>query len=246
MKKETEEKLFHKKKIGYSIIVCTVILVLLIGFSRAWFYNKMDMETLLSVKGPSDISILGPDGSEMESLNLRYTDTDEKEGDKVTIRRVICIQSAAERHKLEVVHTTNLKGLTFNLYEAKPVTTSSESSNTVTDTGLTFSYDGNKPIQGSYINEKSTDNNNYKYALGKDEQNSKHEENFGEYEMVQAHAEPLYWLVGDILSADKTNTTVMIDGEKNYRTYYICEISWTEKEEKETDMFYILAKTVFR
>ena len=30
-----------------------------------------------------------------------------------------------------------------------------------------------------------------------------------------------------------------------YRTYYVCEVSWTETEtEKETDIFYILAKIV--
>ena len=36
---------------------------------------------------------------------------------------------------------------------------------------------------------------------------------------------------------------VTIDGAEYHRTYYVCEISWTETT-KETDIFYILAKTV--
>ena len=56
--------------------------------------------------------------------------------------------------------------------------------------------------------------------------------------MVQIHAEPVYWLSSQSLATNKTNS---IKNGKTYRTYYVCEVSWTETK-KETDIFYILAK----
>ena len=185
------------------------------------------MATLMPIKEPSNITILGPNGSELTSLDLNYTAAD-KNGNTVTVRRVICVQSAADKFKLEIAHTTNLKGLTFKLY---PVSSNG------TDSGYTYSYNAANPIEGTYINldhEKD-----YKYA-----NTSKHNNNYGDYQSVQKHAEPLYWLTSQPLNADKSTVEnqVMIDGVQNHRTYYVCEVTWTETT-KETDIFYILAQT---
>lgn len=231
----------NKKKIFYSLFALLVIAILLIGYSRAWFYNKLDMATLVSVSPPDPISILGPGGSEMTSLDLNYTEADTtKDGDKtkITIRRVICVQSGAAQHQLEVVHTTNLKGLTFKLYQAKDITNEqNESSNQIIDGVYTYSYDASSEISGSYINLDNSQTSDYKYA-----RDTKHDHNFKTYNNVQAHAEPIYWKVNGNLQADLAND-VEIDKTNNHRTYYVCEISWLEESEKETDLFYILART---
>lgn len=239
---QPDKKISNKKKLCYSIAALLVVVALIAGLSYAWFYNQTDMATLMAINPPSTISIRGPGGSEMTSLDLNYSDGD-KDGDKVTVRRVICVQSEknVEKYKLEIVHTTNLKGLTFSLY---PV--SENGSVTVTDsdekgTSYTYKYNADEAnkLSGKYLNLKdsSTSTSEYKYA-----NNDKHEQNYGDYSKVQAHAEPLYWLADRTLNPIQTNQ-VTIDGTTYNRTYYVCEVSWTERT-KETDIFYILVKTV--
>lgn len=225
-----DKKKSNKKKLCYSIATLLVIAALIAGLSYAWFYNRTNMATLMEIKPPSNISILGPGGSEMTSLDLNYTDSD-KTGDTVTVRRVICVQSerSVTDYKLEIVHTTNLKGLTFHLYPA-----TADNNGNVEDGGYKYSYNSSK-IDGHYINLSPT-TNDYKYADG-----TKHNQNYGSYSNVQTHAEPLYWLVNNNLQPDTADQTTVEDKTYN-RTYYVCEVTWTEKT-KETDIFYILAKT---
>lgn len=234
MNKETKTKTPTKKKLIISIVAILAVAVLIAGLAYAWFYNETDMATLMKISPPSNISILGPNGSEMTSLDLNYTAADKDPNGKVTVRRVICVQSgeSVNSYKLEIVHTTNLKGLTFNLY---PV--SENGAQTVTDGGYRYNYDTNL-ISGNYINQRRT-SNDYRYA-----DDSQHNTNYKDYNNVQSHAEPLYWLVNNPLSpAGKTEDQVTIEDKTYNRTYYVCEVTWTEIT-KETDIFYILAKIV--
>ncbi|MBU5480533.1 hypothetical protein [Blautia sp. MSJ-19] len=240
--KQPDKKISNKKKLCYSIAALLVVVALIAGLSYAWFYNQTDMATLMAIKPPSTISIRGPGGSEMTSLDLNYSDGDKDADNKVTVRRVICVQSeeSVTGYKLEIVHTTNLKGLTFSLY---PV---SEAGNaTVTDsdekgTSYTYKYNSSEEskLSGNYLNLQKSSDSGYKYANG-----DKHQKNYGDYTNVQAHAEPLYWLAKDTLKPNgDTANQVTIDDTTYNRTYYVCEVSWTEIT-KETDIFYILVKT---
>lgn len=244
MRKRTEEndrKIVAKdgkRQIFRAGIALLIVAILLIGFTYAWFINRNDMATLMQIREPSDISILGPDGNPLESLDLSYQPGDKTEN-TVTIRKVFCVQSQTN-YKLEIAHTTNLKGLTFTLYPAKKTDTNS----TVTDKGIGFTYDSAE-IEGSYINlDNDQTNNDYKYA-----NTNQHAKNYSEYNKVQMHAEPAYWLASGIQTVPNENdasTTgtemVTIDKKTYYRNYYVCEITWTETE-KETDIFYILAQS---
>lgn len=233
MKDNLKERKANKRKLVYSVIVLVAVALLTAGLTYAWFVTKMDMATLIEVREPANIAILGPDGSTMTSLDLDYADEDVTDG-TVTVRRVICVRSAAEKHRLEIVHTTNLKGLTFTLYPALE-----NGQSTVNDAGYTYKYDSSKKIEGTYINAQNKDST-YKYA-----NNSKHTDNYGTYNFVQAHAEPIYWLANNPFDA-KTNSseTETEDDITYYKTYYVCEVTWTETT-KETDIFYILAKNVY-
>ena len=193
-KRDKDNLTAKKKKFRYTLFSTILVLILFAALVGAWFYYQSDMGTLLAIKEPSNISILGPDGAEMSSIDLNYTEG-EKAGDQVTVKRVFCVQTSADKHWLEIAHTTNLKGLTFNIYKVSDTGTE-----TVTDEGHTYKYD-------------NTDR-------------------------VQIHAEPVYWLASQSLDTNKTNS---IKNGKTYRTYYVCEVSWTETT-KETDIFYILAK----
>lgn len=229
---QTKKKITPKKKLIISVAAILAVAALIAGLTYAWFYNQTDMATLMKISPPSNISILGPNGSELDSLDLNYTSDNKDEDGKVTVRRVICVQSekSVQSFKLEIVHTTNLKGLTFNLY---PV--AENGSESVTDSGATYKYNPALLIAGKYLNLDVL-SGNYKYA-----NNDQHSTNYNTYSNVQSHAEPLYWLANTPLLAD-TRTTVTIENKKYYRTFYVCEVSWTETT-KETDIFYVLAQT---
>ena len=110
---ETNRKDNTKKIILVRFIVSTVVvLALLLAISYAWFTNEADMATLIEVNSPSQVSVLGPHGKDMESIDMSYTDSD-KNGDRVTIRRVISVSNSADSHQLEIAHTTNLRHLHY-------------------------------------------------------------------------------------------------------------------------------------
>ena len=224
-KQDKDNLTAKKKKIRYTLFSTILVLILFAALVGAWFYYQSDMGTLLAIKEPSNISILGPDGAEMSSIDLNYTEG-EKTGDRVTVKRVFCVQTSAAKHLLEIAHTTNLKGLTFNIYKV-----SDDGKESVTDEGHTYKYD-NTAIAGAYLNIDKTESG-YKYA-----KDTYHYKNYGDNDQVQIHAEPVYWLASQPLDTNKTNS---IKNGTTYRTYYVCEVSWTETE-KETDIFYILAK----
>lgn len=229
-KYEAKKRHIERKALMRLTIVALVVLLLVLGLSRAWFVNQNNITTLMQVTEPSPIAIRGPHGEALSALDMSYTE-DDKHGDTVTIRRVVSVSSNEEKHKLEIVHTTNLKGLTFKVYAAQE---NAAGSNSVNAGNYTYTYNADNPIAGKYINEGSS-TADYKYA-----NDSKHAFNFDQYGNVQAHAEPIYWLANgsqDGILRDTDNDSVA----SMYLNYYVIEISWTETT-KETDIFYLLVK----
>lgn len=176
-------------------------------------------------------------GDRKDVYQTYYNSEDDKQGNKVTVKKVICVQSEEEvkKYNLESVHTTNLKGLTFKLY---PVLEKNEkSAQTVTENGKTYSYLLESREEGEYINLEKNLPSESEY---KNADSSKHKSNYDSYGNVQSHAEALYWLVKNPLTPSNDNPTTL-NNKKYNRTYYVCEVSWTETT-KETDIFYILAQ----
>lgn len=225
-KREKKQTGTERKGLIGLALTSIVALVLILGLSYAWFFRQGNIATLMQVSPPAEISINGPNGNRLE-LDLSYTENDVKDG-KVTIRRVISVKNTGEDHLLEIAHTTNMKGLTFKLYRAAEA-----DGGNITDGGYTYSYNSTAPIEGNYLNAQSSGTGDYKYAT-----DTQHSRNYGEYKKVQTHAEPLYWLVSNKQGAAKPENWT--DGTECL-TYYVLEISWTETD-KETDMFYLLAK----
>ena len=221
----------RKNRMKMTVVMMYILATLLvaIGISLAWLVHKNSMITLAPVIRPGNISITGPNGTAIESLDLSYTDdcvsTDANGNKRVTVTRDICVKSTEDYYELEIAHTTNMKGLKFALYLAS---------------------DQNTSLEGTYLNiaNKINDQNgtyNYHYA-----DNTKHEKNFGEYVSVQKHAEPVYWKVNSALSSNKNQIIKeSLAGEDitYYLTDYRLSVTWIE-ENKETDMFYILARNV--
>ena len=217
-----------KKQLIYSIFTVLLLTAVLGVITYAWLVNQNAMITMAPVIHPGNIAITGPGGSAIESLDLSYSNDDitvDADGKRrVTIKRDICVKSTEEQYDLEIAHTTNMKGLIFSLYEKN----------------------SNTPLSGTFLNLDSYTlgtNGTLQYNIANQ---NKHSINFEEYSKVQVHAEPLYWKVNEHLSSNKNQTvTENFAGEDvtYYLTDYVLSVTWIE-ENKETDMFYILAKNV--
>ena len=235
-KKETKDREEKQNSKGRQqrrlALIVGAVCIAVVGITGAWLVNRANIATLLTVSKPSTIAVKGPNGEEMAQLDLSYTDENKDENGKVTIKRVISVVSDQKQHKIEIAHTTNLKGLNFEVHMATDVTKDST-------TGQ-YAYTISKQISGEYLNrdeDKST--NDYNYAVDNNAANSKHSFNYSDYKNVQPHAEPLYWLETSATEVTAKNA----DGL--YLQNYVITISWIETgSTKETDLFYVLAKNI--
>lgn len=232
----------HSGKI--TIAAVAAVLLMGIGISYAWFSQHAALSTLMDILPPDSIKIypVDADGGEMGMLDLDFKEgVDDKDtvGDDttITIRRPVKIYSTSPVHQLEIVHTTNLNKLTFNIYPA-----------TKTDEGYSYTPPEKKALVGSYINPDP----NVPSLAAKENLN-----NYKNNDKVEAHAYPLYWLANNSAisnyrqdgwnvviseSEDKIDPAKQVE-KTYYTTYYILEISWQENS-KETDLFYIMARNI--
>lgn len=238
-KKETKDREEKQNSKGRQqrrlALIVGAVCIAVVGITGAWLVNRANIATLFTVSKPSTIVVKGPNGEEMAQLDLSYTDENKDENGKVTIKRVISVVSDQKQHKIEIAHTTNLKGLNFEVHKATDVTKDS------TTGQYTYNYnEASDKISGEYLNrdeDKST--NDYNYAVDNNAANSKHSFNYSDYQNVQSHAEPLYWL--------ETKPTVVTtkNADGLYLQNYVITISWIETgSTKETDLFYVLAKNI--
>ena len=221
------------------------VLLMGAGLSYAWFSHNIGLTTLMEIQPPDTIKIIpisAKNGAEMTELDLdfneEYGDTKDQDG-TIHIRRPVCIKSTMPVHQLEVVHTTNLKQLSFQIFPA------------VKQSDGSFTYNTNQKVSGAYKNQQG--------------ENLAEEETLENYkstaDVADVHAYPLYWLAvncGDRVKAGSSwqegwqevtsETQVEYDPAKQenktfYYTYYYIEISWLETT-KETDLFYVMAQNI--
>ena len=234
----------HKTNRKNTMTIISVVISLLIvaGLTYAWMSQRAAMTTLLSIEPPDLITIIPTteNGIELKELVLEYnenTDTKDEDG-TIHIYRPVCIRSTEPVHQLEIVHTTNLNNLSFNLYIATRTTNSDN------QYVIESKKDENVKISGSYKNETSEGS---KLAKGEPLENYSSTE-----EVADNHAFPLYWIAVECAIEEKwkdgwqkviSQTETGPDQKTYYSTYYILEISWKESS-KETDLFYIMAQNV--
>lgn len=240
------------KKIRLYILLLGALLMVLLtaGVSYAWLARQeASMDTLLEIVPPDTIIIIPvTDGGEpMTELDLDYREDSEDYKDdegSIHILRPVCVKSTNPAHRLEVVRTTNLENLSFNIYPAPW--------NDETGSFVLPEVNSREKLSGTYLNQKG--DTEPKLAAQENTLNNNYEKS----DQVEAHAYPLYWLATKICKNNaETNdeyqgvTSKVCEeddphtGEKKdfYYTYYYLEISWKE-ETKQTDLFYILAQNV--
>lgn len=227
----------HRRPLMCAFAALAVI-VLLIGLSLTWFVQNKALSTIGKVEGPIMLKIKGPNQTAMEQMDLTYDADKDTISDDGTIarRRAFCVESQGKDFELQIANTTNITGLTINVYRATDVTsTPGESPDVVGRDGLTQYYAWKKsdgPIEFQTINEEGTTG----IATSEKSADNYDASTFGEYGNVQKNARPLYrWKRIDKSELDDTSATGA--------TKYIIECTWPKAANtKETDVIYIIAR----
>ena len=228
----------HRRTLMCAFAALAVI-VLLIGLSLTWFVENRALSTIGKVEGPIMLKIKGPNQTAMEQMDLTYdADKDTVSGDgTVTRRRAFCVESQGKGFELQIANTTNITGLTINVFRATDVTsTPGESPDVVGRDGLTQYYAWKKsgdPIDGfQTINEEGATG----IATSEKNDGNYDASTFGDYSNVQKNARPLYrWKRIDEGDLDDRSATGA--------TKYIIECTCPKASNtKETDVIYIIAR----
>lgn len=237
-----------------AVLILLAAIVLIIGLSLSWFVGSKSLSTVGKIQTPAQLKIMGPNQTSIEPIEISY---DESRGDvknsngTVTVRRAFCVQSdngdpaaGGQAFELQVANTTNITGLTINVYRVTVNDPSNTSGAVVGLDGLNQPYSWSKkgaPIEFHFIN--SADGT---IALAKELEAN--DPTYGSYAKVQKNARPLYRyqkFAGSGLDGWNGNTA-------NAATNFIIECTWnpgvvtvngkTVSNVKETDMVYLIAR----
>ena len=236
-----------------AVLVLLAAIVFIIGLSLSWFVSSKSLSTAGKIQTPAQLKVLGPNQTSIQPIEISY---DESRGDvtnedgTVTIRRAFCVQSdnndnpgAGQAFELQVANTTNIAGLTINVYRVTVNDPPTTTGDVVGLDGLNNPYSWSKGelISFKFINRDETSSLAQKLAND--------DPTYGKYKNVQQNARPLYRY--------HTFKTDKLDGwngtKANAATNFIIECTWnpdaatnadgtTVSNVKETDMVYLIAR----
>lgn len=237
-----------------AVLMLLAAIALIIGLSLSWFVGSKSLSTVGKIQTPAQLKIMGPNQTSIEPIEISY---DESRGDvkndngTVTIRRAFCVRSdngdpaaGGQAFELQVANTTNITGLTINVYHVTVNDPSNTSGTVVGLDGLNQPYSWSTtgdPISFTFINSADATNSLAKKLSDSDP-------TYGTYKSVQENARPLYRYHKFAKSG--------LDGwngkTANAATNFIIECTWnpgvvtvngkTVSNVKETDMVYLIAR----
>lgn len=249
----TKAKTNHRRKKAIIISAIMASSLIIIGITVAWFYQQQKAASLTKIAPPGEIIISGVHGSQLDQIDLSYSNGDIDENRIVTVRNVICVDSAAKNIRLKLAHTTNVENLSFRIYPATETTSQPGSGEYVkgSDSGTDYYYTFD-PKTG-YTTKRLSDAGDkmtLMKCLNPAEDNSGlakqdgdyHDNTYGNNETrVQNQAEPLYWR-SDVAYSLPLNSKTDLNEHIKYEHYgyFVLEASWQEQN-KETDIVYVTA-----
>lgn len=238
-----------------AVLILLAAIVLIIGLSLSWFVGSKSLSTVGKIQTPAQLKIMGPNQTSIEPIEISY---DESRGDvknsngTVTVRRAFCVQSdnpddpaaGGQAFELQVANTTNITGLTINVYRVKVNDPSAPRGDVVGLDGLNRTYSWSKkgtPMAFTFIN--SADGTG---ALAKELEAN--DPTYGTYKSVQKNARPLY----RYHTFQKADLDGWNGAKANAATKFIIECTWNPgvvttgstkvSNVKETDMVYLIAR----
>lgn len=225
-----EESWGHRGKRLMAAFAVLAVAVLVMGLTFTWFVGSESASTVAKVREPSKLRILGPNETSIEQVDLSY-DSSNIDDDTVTVRRGFCIESGGDAFELQIANTTNISGLSINVYRVTVNSDTTASGDVVESGSYSWSKLG-EAIDLTFINRDST-TTDAEIAKVVD----KGDPTFGDYTNVQQNAAPLYrYHTFGQSELDKDSSDNPADV-----TNFIIELTWTESV-KETDIVYLIAR----
>lgn len=238
-----------------AVLVLLAAIVLIIGLSLSWFVGSKSLSTVGKIQTPAKLKIMGPNQTSIEPIEISY---DETRGDvansdgTVTIRRAFCVQSdndenGGQAFELQVANTTNIAGLTINVYHVTVNASGDKSGTVVGLDGLNHLYSWSTtgdPISFTFINSADGTSSLAKELADNDP-------TYGTYKDVQKNARPLYRyhkfekseLDGYDKGTDKANAATNFIIECTWNPGVVTNADGTKVSNvKETDMVYLIAR----
>ena len=235
-----------------AVLILLAAIVLIIGLSLSWFVGSKSLSTVGKIQTPTQLKIMGPNQTSIEPIEISY---DESRGDMknssgtVTVRRAFCVRSdngdpaaGGQAFELQVANTTNITGLTINVYHVTVNDPPTTTGDVVGLDGLNnpYSWSKGKLISFEFINRDETN--------GLAKELASNDLTYGTYKDVQKNARPLY----RYHTFQKADLDGWNDTKANDATNFIVECTWnpgvvtvngkTVSNVKETDMVYLIAR----
>lgn len=228
-----------KRKRLMALLSLLAVIAIIICLTFGWFVAGQSASTVGKVQEPKQLRVLGPNATAIEQIDMSYTSDNVDQGGKVTLYRPFCVKSDGGPFELQLANTTNISGLSIEVYRVSVGKTGSETvSGTVFGQPYYWTATG-KPIEFTFINRDSNSD------IATTPLNSK-DPTFGDYAGkegsggIQANAAPLYrYALFGGTSNNKLDEKE--DGSSADVTNFILELQW-EESQKETDVLYLIAR----
>lgn len=226
----------HRRE-SLAIMGLAAVVLVLLGFTLGWFVDANRGSTVGKIKAPAELKVLGPNATATEQIDLSYNPEygDTKTGNTVTLKRPFCVQTGGDGFEMQLANTTNITGLTIELYKAEnadPVDTP-DVSGTAGGKPYRWKASGTDLLTSfTFINKANDD-------LATEPDAGASDPTFKDYQSVQRNARPLY----RYKKFDKSELNAKtLDGSSGNDTLnFIIKLSWDESA-KETDVIYLIAR----
>lgn len=226
----------HRRE-SLAIIGLAAVLLVVLGFTLGWFVDANRGSTVGKIKAPAELKVLGPNATATEQIDLSYNPEygDTKTGNTVTLKRPFCVQTGGDGFELQLANTTNITGLTIELYKAEntPALQTPDVSGTAGGNSYSWKASGTDLLTSfTFINKANDD-------LATEPDAGASDPTFKDYQSVQRNARPLY----RYKKFDKSELNAKtLDGSSGNDTLnFIIKLSWDESA-KETDVIYLIAR----
>lgn len=226
----------HRRE-SLAIMGLAAVVLVLLGFTLGWFVDANRGSTVGKIKGPAELKVLGPNATATEQIDLSYNSEygDTKTGNTVTLKRPFCVQTGGDGFELQLANTTNITGLTIELYKAEntgPVDTPDVRG---TAGGTSYSW----KASGADLLTSFALINNAADGLATVPDAGANDPTFKDYQSVQRNARPLYRYKE--FGKSELNAKTLDGSSGNDTLNFIIKLSWDESA-KETDVIYLIAR----
>lgn len=226
----------HRRE-SLAIVGLVAVLLVLLGLTLGWFVDANRGSTVGKIKEPAELKVLGPNATAAEQIDLSYNPEygDTKTGSTVTLKRPFCVQTGGDGFELQLANTTNITGLTIELYRAENTSALQTPDVSGTAGGKSYSWKAtgeNLLTSFEYINKEND-------GLAIEPVPGASDPTFKDYQNVQRNARPLYRYKK--FGKSELNAKTLDNSTGNDTLNFIIKLSWDESA-KETDVIYLIAR----